>query len=454
MVHQYFCRSHLVALDQQGVLPRLELQVIAQVQGGDDHAHIQSELPPDGADARQQIAALLLIYQRDEAVAHFQLQNIQGQQGLHFFRGVGNAGALGLGFGLAFGRSGVLGFLTLRAQAGHAEDERREDKKGNGGQARNQGKQQQHGGNQLEGPGVEGELGQKFFAHAGLGGRARNQQARARGSDDGRNGADKTIADGQQGIGGQGRVPVHIFLDHADGDAAHDVDQGDEHAGVDVAGDEFARAVHSAIEVGLLPHGGPAVGGFFLINKPGVEVGLNGHLLAGHGVQGKARRHFGDARGARGDDHLVENEQNKKDDRAHHIAAAHHKLAESADDLARRAGPHVAVEQNQPGGGHVERKPQQGGHQQQRRKDGELQRRSHEHGGDENEQRDGNAHAEHDIQKKRGQRHQHDKKNDDHAGGQGHFAVLGKAAVVYLRKGRCCHYSDTSLWGRRGCVRT
>ena len=91
VIDQNFCRSHLIALDKQGVLAGLELKVIAQVQRGDDHAHVQRELSAYGADAGQQVAALFFVHQRDEAVAHFKFKCIKGQQCLNLFRRVGSA---------------------------------------------------------------------------------------------------------------------------------------------------------------------------------------------------------------------------------------------------------------------------------------------------------------------------------------------------------------------------
>jgi hypothetical protein len=42
------------------------------------------------------------------------------------------------------------------------------------------------------------------------------------------------------------------FCSDADGEAADDVDEGDEDGGDGVAADEFAGAVHGAVKVGLL----------------------------------------------------------------------------------------------------------------------------------------------------------------------------------------------------------
>ena len=52
----------------------------------------------------------------------------------------------------------------------------------------------------------------------------------------------------------------------------------------------FDCTVHGAVEVGLLCRS-PArpLAGLGLVDQPGVQVGVDRHLLAGHGVEGEAR---------------------------------------------------------------------------------------------------------------------------------------------------------------------
>ena len=45
-----------------------------------------------------------------------------------------------------------------------------------------------------------------------------------------------------------------------------------------------------------------------LADQPGVEVGVDRHLLAGHRVQGESGAHLGDALGALGDDDEVDDD--------------------------------------------------------------------------------------------------------------------------------------------------
>ena len=211
VIHQDLRRRHLIALDEQGVLAGLELEIVTQVQGGDDHTHVQSELTADGADTGEQVAALLLVHQRDEAVAHFELQSIQGQQGLHFFRRV-RRGALALALALALGAAfGFLGvFFVAGRDAGGDEDQTGKDEEGQGRQARHQRKDTSTQETSLRARLLKVSWARNSSPILASEAAREDQQARAGGHDDGRDGGDQTVTDGQQGIGGEGRVPVHV----------------------------------------------------------------------------------------------------------------------------------------------------------------------------------------------------------------------------------------------------
>ena len=98
---------------------------------------------------------------------------------------------------------------------------------------------------------------------------------------------------------------AHALLRHADDDAADDVDGDDHQAGDGVAAHEFAGAVHGAEEIGFRFEVLAAALGFLLVDQAGGQIGVDRHLLAGHGVQGEARRDFGDAARTLGDDDEV-----------------------------------------------------------------------------------------------------------------------------------------------------
>ncbi|MBN8751603.1 MAG: branched-chain amino acid ABC transporter permease, partial [Variovorax sp.] len=93
---------------------------------------------------------------------------------------------------------------------------------------------------------------------------------------------------------------------------------------------------------------------YLLVDQSGGEIGVDRHLLAGHGVEVEARRHFGDAAGALGDDHEVHDHQDREHDQADHEIAAHHEVAERLDDVAGGRTALVAVRQDETGRGQVE----------------------------------------------------------------------------------------------------
>ncbi len=94
----------------------------------------------------------------------------------------------------------------------------------------------------------------------------------------------------------------HARLDHADDQAADDIDQRDEDAGDGVAADELAGTVHRSEKVGLPGDFLTAALGLVFVDDAGVQIGVDRHLAARHAVQGEAGGHFADARGALGDD--------------------------------------------------------------------------------------------------------------------------------------------------------
>src|SRR6202034_3032445 len=121
-----------------------------------------------------------------------------------------------------------------------------------------------------------------------------------------------------------------------DNDAADDVDEDDEQAGDRVAAHEFRGAVHRAEEAAFVFQRLAAFLGDFLVDQPGGEIGVDRHLFAWHGVEVEARRDFGDASRALGDDDEIHDYQDCEDDNADDEIAAHHDIAERLDDVAGR----------------------------------------------------------------------------------------------------------------------
>ena len=115
---------------------------------------------------------------------------------------------------------------------------------------------------------------------------------------------------------------AEVLLQHADDDAAEQVDRDDDHAGDGVALDELRGAVHRAVEVGLARDLGAAVRACVLGDLAGVQVGVDRHLLARHRVEGEARGDLGDAAGAVRDHDELDHDEDQEDDEADDEVAA------------------------------------------------------------------------------------------------------------------------------------
>src|SRR4029077_8357938 len=255
---------------------------------------------------------------------------------------------------------------------------------------------------------------------AGLG----NQQARGGRDDQRRHLREQAGADGQQRIGLRRFAEAQALLDHADDDAADDVDEDDEQPRDRVAAHEFRGAVHGAEEAALVFQRLAPLFRDFLVDQAGGEVGVDRHLLAGHRVQVETRRDFGDAARTLGDDDEVHGHENREHDDPDHEVAAHHKIAERLDDVAGGIGALVPVRQDQPRGGEVERQPQHGRDQEDGRKRGEFQRRLDEQRGHQDQDRQRDRDRQEQVEHDRGQREDQHHQDGENAEGQREIAAL------------------------------
>ena len=151
------------------------------------------------------------------------------------------------------------------------------------------------------------------------------------------------------------------MLCRADDDAAEQVDEHDQDAGHRVAAHEFAGAVHGAVEIRLLADLLAALDGLRLGDDAGIQVGVDRHLPAGHGIQGEARADLRDAPGTLGDHDEIDDHQHDEHHHADGVIASHHERAEGRDHMAGGIRAGVPVDQHDAGGGDVEPQPQQRG---------------------------------------------------------------------------------------------
>ena len=126
----------------------------------------------------------------------------------------------------------------------------------------------------------------------------------------------EAVADGEQRVGAHRIADVHALLEHADQQSADEVDRGDDHRGDGVALDELRRTVHRAVEVGLPGDILAPSPRLVVVDDPGVEVGVDRHLLAGHRVEGEPGGDLGNAGGTVGDDDELDDHQDEEHDEA------------------------------------------------------------------------------------------------------------------------------------------
>ena len=160
------------------------------------------------------------------------------------------------------------------------------------------------------------------------------------------------------------------------------------------------------------------------------QIGIDRHLLAGHGVQVEARGDLGDAAGALGDDDEVHDHQDGEDDDADDEIAAHDEIAERLDDVAGGGGAFVAVRQDQARGGQVERQPQHGRDQQHGREGGEFERRVDEQRRHQDQHREDDRDGQRAVEQQRRQRQDQHHQDGDHADGERDVAALQEGADV------------------------
>ena len=157
---------------------------------------------------------------------------------------------------------------------------------------------------------------------------------------------DQAITDGQQCVALAGFADRHPVTEGSDGETADDVDEQNENARDGVAAGELARTVHGAVEVGFRSDVGATRACLVLRDQTGVEIGVDGHLFTGHGVQGESGADFRDTAGALGDHHEVDDGQDDEHHDTDGEVAADDEFTERLDDAASRSGAAVSIQQH------------------------------------------------------------------------------------------------------------
>src|SRR5690606_31322611 len=229
---------------------------------------------------------------------------------------------------------------------------------------------------------------------------------------------DQTVADREQRVMGRCIRRGHTRLEDADDEPTYYVDPGYDEAGNRVASDELASTVHRPVKVRLSAHLFTASPGLFFVDQSGVQVGVDGHLFTGHGIEREPCCNLRDTARPLRDHDKVDQHQHDEHDGADHVVARNDELAEGSDQLAR-----FAPAEDQPGGRHVQRQPEKRGDEQHPREDGEVERpqrvkRRQEHG-----KADRDVRCEEDVEQERGYGDDHDEQNRNDSARDHHLGV-------------------------------
>ena len=266
---------------------------------------------------------------------------------------------------------------------------------------------------------------------------AAHQNAGAGGNHERRDLGHETIADGEPRIRGERGHGIHPQHGHADDEPADDIDKHNNDAGDGVAANEFRGAVHGPVKIRLARYFLAALPRLVLGDEPGIEVGVDRHLFAGHGIEGEPRGHFGNAALAFGDDHELDDDEDDKYDDADDDIALCDERSEHVHHM-----PGVGLGQDEPRRGDVERQPEQGDRKQKRREHRKIKRLPCIHGHEQNYEGKTEAEAEQNVQQEGGQRYDHDDQNAYHAEHDDQVALLRKG----LDERRVQHIQKTRLY--------
>ena len=277
---------------------------------GNDYSHFAGESFADAGDAIEEISPIFLFGEMEETATEVDGEDIDFDE---FFKFVGGF-FVGFGLSQCFGGGRFWeGFAGNFARFGEGPSgepcEGGEDEERQSGHSWGDAEEGEHHGGDGEGAWVKGELFADVGAEVGIFAGSGDENTGGDADHEGGDLGDQTIADGEDGIFLQGFDHGEAFLDDADGKAAEDIDEGDENSGDGIAPDELTGPVHGAVEVGFLLDLGSADCGGGFVDEARVHFGIDAHLFTGHGIEGEAGGDFGDAAGALGDDHEIDDHE-------------------------------------------------------------------------------------------------------------------------------------------------
>ena len=284
-VRKDFTLTHGNTVDADPVLGGPQVEVVPDVHRVDQEAQFLGQFFPDPLDAAEQVTALVGIHQRNQAITHFQTDKVDRRDILP--AQIRTAGFLHLMF-LDFLNHHLFFQGLLFQEAGYGEQQGK-GQKHQVGHAGHDAHQPDNAGGHKQHPGVGCQLPGDLGTHVLLTGHTGHDDRGGGGQQHGGNLRYQAVSDGQQHIVLGRGAGIEVVLQGTDGKTTDNVDEQNEDASHGVTADKLRGTVHRAVELGLSTDALPALDGFLLGNQTGIEVGIDSHLLAGHGVQGESR---------------------------------------------------------------------------------------------------------------------------------------------------------------------
>ena len=204
-------------------------------------------------------------------------------------------------------------------------------------------------------------------------------------------------------------VHRHPLPQNAQRDTADDIDRRDDESGRGISLNILRGTVHGAEEARLILELLSAGRRLLIRDGAGIQVSVDGHLFAGHGIQRESGRDLGDTFGTFVDDDQLHDDQDDVDHDTDDQITAADELAEDRDDPAGIAGGQDHTRRRD-----IEAHPEDRAHEQDRRVVGQFQDLSDIHGIEEDPEGKRHVHSQEDIQQPVGQRDdEHDEGEDD-----------------------------------------
>ena len=265
---------------------RFELHVVTDADRRQQNAQLGGQLAADHGDAIQQIAPLLRVDHLHQSVADLQLQRIDVEQLLDGRRA--GLRLLGQLFGLLSPHAlpgGAAGHITKSSdRSGQRQHRQRRQRR------HRQRRQEPRRDDQRHRPArqLTGQLRAQIRRGTG----PRDDQARGNRNNKRRQLRNQSVADRQPREDAERLGDVPALLEIADGKPADDVDQRNDNARDGVTAHKLRSTVHRTVEVSFAVDVLTPLAGFGFVDDAGVQVRVDGHLLARHAVESEPRRHF------------------------------------------------------------------------------------------------------------------------------------------------------------------